>query len=482
MFGRYPWHNGNMATQIHNPAEQTTIVVIGGGPGGYEAALVAQNSGAHVILIEDQGAGGSAVITDVVPSKTLIASAEWMKTAERASQLRIGSRFAEQQPDLLGINARVRELAQGQSADVLSSLRAAGVEMVDGRGYLESEVADNGRRIVSVGNRRITADFVLIATGAHPRELESAKPDGKRILTWKQLYHIEEVPGHLIVVGSGVTGAEFAAAYQMLGVNVTLVSSRDRVLPNQDPDAAAVIERVFEERGMRIMAKSRATAARVEGDRVIVTLADGREIIGSHVLMAVGAIPNTAGIGLEEAGVVLDERGYIVADRVSRTKAHRVYAAGDCTGLNPLASVAGAQGRIAIAHALGDSVEPIRLDQVSANIFTNPEIATVGVTQAQVDSGEVDCVQILLPLAGNARSKMRGESDGFVKLFARTSTRVIAGGVVVSPHASEDIFPITMAVTNRLTVDEVAKTFTVYPSISGSITEAARRLHVAVDD
>ncbi len=455
---------------------EPSVVILGGGPGGYEAAIVARRAGADVVLIEEHGAGGSAVLTDVVPSKTLIASAEWMKIADRAGDLHIYGDETQLSPDILAINQRVVGIAQSQSRDIRRNLDALGIRVIDGRGTVSAELAEAGRRIVEVGEQQFIADYVLISTGAQPRELPEAQPDGERILTWKQIYSLNEVPEHLIVVGSGVTGAEFASAYQALGVHVTLVSSRDRVLPNEDKDAAELIEKVFADAGMTIKSRSRAMAARVEGDRVIVTLGDGEEIEGSHCLMAVGATPNTRGIGLEEAGVALDERGYVLTDRVSRTTGHRIYAAGDCTGIYPLASVASSQGRIAMAHALGDSVEPLRLDDVSANIFTAPEIATVGISQAEVDEGSADCLQVIVPLARNPRAKMRGVSEGFIKLFARRRTRTIAGGVVVAPSASEYIYPIALAVRNRLTADDVANTFTIYPSISGSIAEAARQL------
>ena len=468
-----------------NDASQTTgptIVIIGGGPGGYEAALQARAHGARTILVDEQGIGGSAVLTDVVPSKTLIASAAWMDNIRRAKELQIADDGGGFSADTLGIFARVKRLAQEQSAEITARLEQAGVEIVDARGIIAPEVGANGRRIVHAGDQRFEADFVIVATGARPRKLPDAMPDGERILTWKQIYNLKEVPSHLIVVGSGVTGAEFAAAFQSIGVPVTLVSSREHVLPNEDPDAAELIERVFAERGMKILGRSRAQGARVEGDGVVVTLSDGREVRGSHVLMAVGAIPNTDGIGLEAAGVELDERGFVVVDKVSRTAANRIYAAGDCTGVYLLASVAAEQGRIAIAHALGDAVEPLRLDQICSNIFTNPEIATVGVTQADVDAGRVDCVQMILPIARNARAKMRGIDEGFVKIFARRNSRTIAGAVLVLQYAGEFIFPLTLAVKNRLTVDEFAGTFTVYPSISGTITETARILHVAAGD
>jgi dihydrolipoamide dehydrogenase len=322
----------------------------------------------------------------------------------------------------------------------------------------------------------VDASTVLIATGATPRVLPSAQPDGERILDWRQVYDLTELPSHLIVIGSGVTGAEFASAYLAMGVKVTLVSSRERVMPHEDADAAMAIERVFRERGMTILSKSRADSVVNTGDGVLVTLADGRTVTGSHALMAVGAIPNTASLGLREYGVDVGDGGYVTVDRVSRTNVPGIYAAGDCTGVLPLASVAAMQGRIAIWHAMGEAVAPLRLRTVSANVFTDPELATVGVSQNDVDAGRVPARQVMLPLTGNARAKMADLRDGFVKLFCRPATGQIVGGVVVAPKASELILPITMAIENNLTVDQLAHTITIYPSLSGSIAEAARQL------
>jgi dihydrolipoamide dehydrogenase len=306
----------------------------------------------------------------------------------------------------------------------------------------------------------------------------TARPDGERILSWTQLYDLDHLPEELIVVGSGVTGAEFAGAYQALGSHVTLVSSRDRVLPGEDADAAAVLEEVFARRGMRVLPRSRAVSALRTADGVVVELEDGRSLGGSHVLMAVGSVPNTEGIGLAEAGVELDDRGFVQVDRVSRTRARGVYAAGDCTGVLMLASVAAMQGRIAVKHALGEGVQPLDLSVVASNVFTDPEIATVGVTQRQVDSGAVDVASVKLPLATNARAKMQEFHDGFVKLFCRVGTGIVVGGVVVAPRASELIHPVSLAVRHGLNVDQVADAFTVYPSLSGSVAEAARQLHL----
>ena len=454
------------------------LAILGGGPGGYEAALVAAQLGARVTVVDSDGLGGACVLTDCVPSKTLIATSETMGLMRGAGGLGIRIEGYERWGEPAGpvtvaagrLNTRVKALAQAQSADVAARLAAEGVDVISGRGRL------TGPHTVSVDGHDIAAGVVLVATGGVPRVLPGAEPDGERILNWRHLYDLGELPPELIVVGSGVTGAEFASAYQALGSHVTLVSSREHVLPHEDPDAAVVVEDVFRRRGMTVLSRSRAAGVQRKGDRVVVTLADGRSVHGSHCLLTVGLEPATRGLGLAEAGVTLDDRGFAVVDRVSRTSAPGVYAAGDCTGVMMLASVAAMQGRIAMWHALGEAVQPLRLGRVAATIFTEPEIATVGVSQRAVEAGTVDAAVVKLPLATNARAKMQGFRDGFVKLFARRSSGVVLGGVVVAPRASELILAVSLAVEHHVTVDQMAHTFAVYPSLSGSLTEAARRL------
>jgi pyruvate/2-oxoglutarate dehydrogenase complex dihydrolipoamide dehydrogenase (E3) component len=462
--------------------QRADVAILGGGPGGYEAALVAAQLGARVTVVEATGLGGACVLTDCVPSKTLIATSETMGILQGSPGLGIrisgytgratsaGDDTGPVTVDAPRLHARVKALAKAQSMDVATRLKAEGVEVIPARGRL------TGPHTVAADGQEITAGVVLVATGGVPRTLAGAEPDGERILNWRQLYDLDELPSELIVVGSGVTGAEFASAYQALGCQVTLVSSRDHVLPHEDPDAAMVVEDVFRRRGMTVLSRSRAVTVKREGQGVVVTLTDGRSIRGSHCLLTVGLVPATSGAGLTEAGVLVDDRGFVSVDKVSRTSASGVYAAGDCTGVMMLASVAAMQGRIAMWHALGEAVQPLRLDHVAATIFTEPEIATVGVTQAAVDAGEVDAAVVKLPLATNARAKMQGFRDGFVKMFARPGSGIVLGGVVVAPRASELILAVSLAVEQMLTVDQIAHTFAVYPSLSGSLTEAARRL------
>ncbi|KUI45213.1 flavoprotein disulfide reductase [Mycobacterium sp. IS-1590] len=467
----------------------TRIVIIGGGPAGYEAALVAAARGpevAEVTVVDSDGIGGACVLWDCVPSKTFIASTGVRTELRRAPDLGYALEFSDAEISLSKINERVKTLAAAQSVDIAERLRNDGVTLIAGRGELVDDMPGMATHTVKVTAHdgtvsTIKADVVLIATGASPRVLPGAEPDGERILNWRQLYDLEELPEHLIVVGSGVTGAEFVNAYTELGVKVTVVASRDQILPHEDSDAAAVLEDALISRGVTLVKNARAQSVTRNGSGVLVTMTDGRTVEGSHALMTVGSVPNTGGLGLERVGIELGEGDYLKVDRVSRTGVPGIYAAGDCTGLMLLASVAAMQGRIAMYHVLGEGLEPIRLRTVAAAVFTRPEIAAVGVPQSKIDDGSVAARTITLPLNTNARAKMSSLRRGFVKIFCRPATGVVIGGVVVAPIASELIMPIALAVQNGNDVEDLAQTFSVYPSLSGSITEAGRRL-MAHDD
>src|SRR3954452_8031163 len=300
----------------------TRVAILGGGPGGYEAALVAAQLGAEVVVVDRDGLGGACVLADCVPSKTLIATSESITSFACSEPLGVrlrsgGASEHEVTVDLAMVNARVKALALAQSMDITRRVAREGVEVVRGTARL---VAAN-RLVVTTddGEQGYGADVVLIATGASPRVLPGAEPDGERILNWQQLYDLPELPEHLVVVGSGVTGAEVASAYLALGSRVTLVSSRNRVMPSEDADAALLLEDVFTRRGMRIAKRSRAAGVSRNGDSVVVKLEDGGTVEGSHCLVAVGSVPNTRDLGLEHIGVVTDDRGYVSVDRVSRT-------------------------------------------------------------------------------------------------------------------------------------------------------------------
>ena len=452
------------------------IVIVGGGPAGYEAALVAAELGAEVTVVDKVGLGGACVLYDCVPSKTLCTSAEAVTWLEAAPAL--GLAPPDEPPplrvELSTIFSRIVWLAEAQSRDIEKKLAAANVRVVNASARL-----DGPRAVVAEANgdaERFEGDVILIATGSAPRELATAKPDGRRVLNARQVYDLDGVPGHLIVVGSGATGAEFAHAFNRLGSRVTLVCSRDRVLPGEDPDAALVLEEVFERRGMEILKRARAASARANGDTVEVELTTGETLVGTHALLTVGQVPNSSDLGLESAGVRLNDDGSIPIDGVSRTNVPTIYAAGDVTGRMMLASTAAMQGRIAMWHALGQAVSPMRWEEVASTVFTDPEIATVGLSEPECAERGLAVDVRKLPFATNARAKMVGLEDGFVKVIATRPSHVVVGGTVVAPHASDLILPLSLAVHARLGVEQLAQAFSIYPSFGGSIQEAARQL------
>jgi NAD(P)H dehydrogenase (quinone) len=460
------------------------IVIIGGGPGGYEAALVAAEHGADVTVVSREGLGGNSVLWDCVPSKALIVSAEavgWLEAAHRLGVRTAGGEdlAAETSVDMAAVMDRIRDLGRNQSADIGKKVEAAGVRIIEGNARLsganavEVETAD-GRASA------IPADVVLIATGSRPRVLPFSRPDGERVFTSRELFDLREVPERLVVVGSGATGAEYAHAFTRFGAEVHLVSSRDQILPSEDPDAAAVIEEVFERRGMVIHRNRRAMDLErsADGVRVKIVAADGDEELleASHALFCIGQVPSSQRLGLEAVGVEIDDRGAVPVDGVSRTNVHTIYAAGDVTGRVMLASTAAMQGRNAMWHALGQAVAPLRWDAVAACIFTDPEVAAVGMTAEEAAKAQIPLRTVSLPFTGNPRAKMAEWTDGFVKLHAMEGSGTILGGSVVAARASDLIHPISIAVHNRLTVAQLAQAFSIYPSMSGSLQETARLL------
>jgi pyruvate/2-oxoglutarate dehydrogenase complex dihydrolipoamide dehydrogenase (E3) component len=455
------------------------IVILGGGPAGYEAALVAGELGADVTVIADEGLGGNCVLWDCVPSKALIVAAEAMGWFHTAGSMGVRIPGVDQVDrsvvDFPTVAKGVLELGANQSADIETRVAATDVRLVRGRGRI-SGYHEVTAELDGGGTETFEADYVLVATGSRARVLPFFEPDGERVLLGHQVYGLQEVPEKLIVVGSGATGAEFANAFQQFGSDVHLVSSRDLILPTEDPDAAQVIEDVFERRGMTILRNARAQSVERTDDGVRVGLNDGSAVEGSHVLFTVGQVPVSTDIGLERAGVDVNRWGGIDVDSVGRTSCRWIYAAGDVVGRVMLASVAAMQGRTAMWHALGQAVQPIRWDAVAATIFTDPEVATVGLSPEEAAAAGMQVETARLDFKSNPRAKMVHGTDGFVKVHAMVGSGIVVGGVIVSMRASDLIQPLAVAVQNRLSVQQLAQSITVYPSMAGSVAEAARML------
>lgn len=444
------------------------FLIIGGGPAGTMAATVAASLGAKVTLVESSIIGGAAHLWDCIPSKTMVASSIRMNSIRNAEKLGFA---ADQSPvDLKRLAARIDTIATDLSENTTEVLEDQGVRLIKGRGRFVGP--HQAIATTADGDIDIEFDVALISTGSAPRVPDWATVDGTRIITTREAYHLGEVPEHMIVVGSGVTGVEFVSIFASMGSQVTLLVSRQQVLPHRDAEVAAALEEDFLERGVKLLKGARAIGAELTDGGVVVSADDGRSVTGSHVLLAIGSIPLTTDLGLEAAGVQADH-GYVPVDEFQRTNVPYIYAAGDVTGKLPLSSVASMQGRKLARHALGHQVKPLDYSKVAQAIFAEPEIASVGLEEADLAAAGRRIRSTKVPFASNSRSVIQGQERGFVKVFSDPATHEVLGGTIVGHRASELIGILALAVQGRLHVETLVETLMVHPSLSESLTEAA---------
>jgi NAD(P)H dehydrogenase (quinone) len=451
----------------------TKFVVVGGGPAGVDAAATAARLGADVTLVELEIIGGAANLWDCIPSKAMIATGALISMTHRSVDL--GLSLAGVSPDLDALRARLERISTHLSESTERQLCSQGIEIVRGRARLSGPHTvvvepTHGEDIV------LEADAILLATGSYPRVPDWAPVDGDRVLITRQAYPPSAIPEHLIVVGSGVTGVEFVHMFRSLGSRVTLIVSRQQVLPQKDPEVAAALETDFLQSGVALMKGARANGVEVSGESVVVSCEDGRSVEGSHVLLAVGSIPSSAGLGLEAAGVAVDEWGYVGNNSFCQTNVSHIYAAGDLSGRLQLASVAAMQGRKVAEHVMGlhtRDPEHLDYDKAASAIFTEPEIADVGLAEAEAFAVGRKIRVTKVPFALNAKAIIEGDSRGFVKLVSDPSTGVILGGSIVGAHAAELISVIALAVNARLRVDHVANSMLVHPALAEVLASAA---------
>lgn len=454
---------------MHNEAAATRLLVIGGGPAGHSAATQAATFGVDVTLVEDKIVGGAAHLWDCIPSKAMVASSMRLRSIRNASQLGI-SDPGPAALDMHNLSDHVNGIADTIAQGITSMLDSQGVNIVRGRARFvgpNAAVAET-----EDGDVPLEFDHALISTGSRPRVPAWADVDGERVITTRDAYHLSVLPERIVIIGSGVTGVEMVHIFSSLGSEVALLVSRHHVLPHRDAEVASVLEEDFLARGVELLKGSRATGATRNGDTVTVTTEDGRSVSGSHVLLAVGSVPNSEGLGLEEAGVESDGT-YVPVDGYQRTNVPHIYAAGDVTGQLPLSSVATMQGRKIAHHIVGRQATPIDYRKVTQAIFTEPEIASVGLEEvdAAMEGRKVRITKV--PLAANPRAIIQGDTTGFIKVVSDPATRVVLGGTVVGHHASELIAPLALATQGRIRVDTLVETLMVHPSFTESISEAA---------
>ena len=449
------------------------VVVIGGGPAGHDAATYAARFGADVTLIERDIVGGSAHLRDCVPSKSMIATGAALSFAQRLDGMGLAN--VETEVDADHLRARIQGIEKRLEQSVTQLLTSQGVVIHRGTGRLlgHHEVCAD----TADGPVELTADAIVLATGSRPRIPEWASIDNERILTTRDAYPPDEIPGHLVVVGSGVTGVEFVHMFASLGSKVTLIVSRQQVLPQKDPEAAALLEQNFLDRGVQLLKGARATEITRSGKSVEVFCSDGRTAKGTHALLAIGSEPNSQELGLANTEVVVDESGYIEVDHNLRSSVPNIYAAGDLSGKLPLSSVASMQGRKIAEHIMGlhEGREHRHLDydKAASAIFTEPEIADVGLAEAEAFATGRKIRVTKVPFSSNAKALINNDPLGFVKIVSDPNTGHVLGGSIVGQHAAELISVVALAVSANLKVQDIHESLFVYPTLSEALLEAA---------
>jgi len=448
------------------------FVVIGGGPAGNQAATNAARFGAEVTLIERDIVGGAAHLWDCIPSKAMIATGGAMNDQRRAPSM--GLREVHADLDFDALRQRIAAIEDRLEGSVRTLLESQGVRMLRGTGRL---VGPNDIEVETVEGDtvHVEADVIVLSTGSRPRIPDWAPIDGERVLTTRDAYPPPELPEHLVVIGSGVTGVEFVHMFSAFGCEVTLIVSRQQVLPQKDPEVAAVLEDTFLQRGVRLYKGARAVGIDVGDGRTIVSCDDGRKAEGSHTLLCIGSMPNSEGLGLEAAGVKTDG-GYVVIDHNCRSSVPHIYAAGDLSGKLPLSSVASMQGRKIAEHAMGLHSGPHRhldYDKAASAIFTDPEIADVGLAEADAFASGRKVRVTKVPFSASPKALIESHTKGFVKIVSDPATGVVLGGSIVGRHAAELISVIALAVAARLKVTDIVESLLVHPALSEALAEAA---------
>lgn len=435
--------------------ETPDVLVIGAGPGGYVAAIRAAQRGARVTLVSDAPPGGVCLHLGCIPTKTLLASVEALRMVHHATDFGLDSASVSAEPRLVtdAMLRRTRKVTATMSKGLEFLFRKNGVQFVNGRARL----LGSGR--VQVGDDVLTASRIILATGSQPAPSPSGLPpvDGQRVINSNHALHLTEPPKKLLIIGGGYIGCEFACIFRALGSDVTVVEALANLLPGMDVELGAALAKFFRKAGIEVRVGETVGEFEPDFDRV---------------LISVGRVPNTGDIGCDDAGVKLTVRGHVEVNQRMETSAPGIYAIGDIVGRFPLAHVASAQARVAVANALGGEAV-MDYAAVPGVVFTHPEVASVGLTEAEAQAqGRAVCVG-KFPMAALGRAQASGETDGFVKLVADAETHRLVGGQVIGPAAGDLIAAITLAISLGATAEQVGHTIFAHPTFAEAIGEAA---------
>jgi pyruvate/2-oxoglutarate dehydrogenase complex dihydrolipoamide dehydrogenase (E3) component len=450
------------------------FLIIGGGPAGRQAATYAARLGAKVTVVERDVIGGAAHLWDCIPSKTMIATGGAISFTHRLRGMGLEQRDAE--VDVEALTERIEGIKSKLLHDATQLLASQKVRIISGSARF---TGPHTAEVVGVeGTETLEFDAALVATGTRPRIPDWCQPDGDRVLVTRDCYPPKVFPESVTVIGSGVTGVEFVHMFASLGTQVNLVVSRQLVLPGKDPEAAAILEDDFMSRGVKLLKGARAVGIDRDDETgdVIVRCDDGRSVRSTHAVLAIGSVPNTENLGLDAAGVNVNEWGYLDINHHCVTNQPHIYAAGDVSGKLPLSSVAAIQGRKVAEHVMGlHTIEHRHLDydKAASAIFTEPEIADVGLAEAEAFALGRKIRVTKVPFSTTAKALINNDPRGFVKIISDPATGEVLGGSIVGSHAAELISVIALAVTANLRVNDIMESLLVHPALSEALAEAA---------
>ncbi len=443
----------------------TRCVVLGGGPAGDVAALHAAQRGADVVLIEERELGGTCLNRGCIPTKSLLATADVYRKIEHAATY--GIEVASPKINVPAMLARKNDIVMTMRRGVEGACERKKVRVIEGHGIIDGAE-------VAVGDERIGFDTLVVCVGTAPKGLPFVDMTHERILTSDDILDLEVIPETLTIIGGGVIGCEFASLYATLGSKVTVIEALPRLLAGIDGRVVGQFQALMEAQGVTFLTGTGVSAVSTKGNRTTTVLEDGTGVDGEFLLVAVGRAPLTRGIGLEEAGVEVDERGWIVVDSLLATANPAIYAAGDCIGGLQLAHLASAEGARAVDNALGIEVRAMDRTVVPSCIYTHPEIAAVGLSEETAKAQGLDVQLTQTRFRGNGKALAEGEPDGVATLVVEKGSGIILGATVMGVHAVEVIHEIAVAISDGLTGEELGEIIHAHPTVSELIMDTAQ--------
>lgn len=454
--------------------KQFDVVVLGAGPGGYVAAIKAAQFGKKVGIIEREYLGGVCLNVGCIPSKALLRNAE-LANLLRSEAKEYGISFDNLRLDYSAAHKRSRQVSQRLTKGISFLMKKNNIEVILGEGKLTAP----GKLLVRLsdgGEEEVHAQDIILATGAHATVIPGMEPDGIRILDYKQAILSESLPKSAVIIGGGAIGIEFATVWSGYGVEVSVVEMLPHILPNEDEEAAAELAKALKKRGVRTYAgtKVKGVERSETGTKVLIESEKGEETLEADVtLVAVGFKPNSGGIGLEEAGVEMDKRGFVVVDEQMRTNVPGVWAIGDLTGKLLLAHTASAMGIICAENIAGKQPRQLDYRMIPRAVYSSPQVASFGYTEAQAKEAGFAVKVGKFNFQANGKALGLGEYQGWVKVITDEKYGEILGATIVGPEASELLPELVLAQANELTVEEIARSVHAHPTLSEALMEAA---------